>query len=336
MRSYVFSEFGKNPVKMTEGDVPEPADDEVLLQMKAVSLNFRDLLMIEGLYNPKMKLPVVPCSDGVGVVMKAGGDVKDIKAGQRVMPLFAPGWADGQIDRNHLRRSLGGPADGTLREYMCIRAADVVAVPDHLSDEEAATLPCAGLTAWSALFESGSLKSGDLLLTLGTGGVSIFALQFAAMAGAEVIITSSSDEKLNKAKELGAHHCVNYKTHSEWQKEVAKISRLRGVDQVIEVGGMGTLERSVKSVRPGGTISLIGVLSGRSAPVDLTPVLMQNIKIQGVVVGHRRSFIEMVRAVDLHKLRPVVDKTFSFDEAPKAFDYLRSGSHFGKVCIKVS
>lgn len=335
MQAYVFEEFGRNTLKKVERPVPEPGPDEILLRMKAVSLNFRDLLMIEGNYNPRMKLPVVPCSDGVGEVVSVGSQVKNWKQGERALPLFAPGWYDGDPDRAHLRGAIGGPLDGTLQQYMCVKAVDAVKAPDNLSDEEAATLPCAGLTAWSAVVEKGQIKAGDQLLTLGTGGVSIFALQFGKMHGAEVVITSGSDDKLEKARALGARHCINYKTHPNWEKEIARLTKLRGVDHVIEVGGMGTLERSVKSVRPGGSIYLIGVLAGRSAPVDLTPVLMQNIRIQGVVVGHRRSFEEMNRAIQLHGMKPAVDRVFSFDEAPAAFDYLRSGSHFGKVCIRI-
>jgi NADPH:quinone reductase-like Zn-dependent oxidoreductase len=335
MQAYIFEEFGRNSLKRVERPVPDPGPDEIVLKMKAVSLNFRDLLMLEGSYNPRMKLPVVPCSDGAGVVSAVGSSVKDWKIGDRAMPLFAPGWYDGDPDRDHLRKALGGPVDGTLQEYMCFRAADAVKIPRHLTDVEASTLPCAGLTAWSALVEKGAVKPGEQILTLGTGGVSIFALQFGGMLGAEVMITSGSDEKLERAKALGARHVINYKTHPNWEREIARITAMRGVDHVIEVGGMGTLERSVKSVRPGGTIYLIGVLAGRSAPVDLTAVLMQNIRIQGVVVGHRRAFHEMNRAIELHGMRPVVDRVFSFDEAPAAFDYLRSGSHFGKVCIQI-
>lgn len=335
MQAYIFEEFGRDKLKMVERPVPEPASDEIVLKMKAVSLNFRDLLMVEGNYNPRMKLPVVPCSDGVGVVSAVGSNVKDWKIGERAMPVFAPGWYDGDPERAHLRGAIGGPADGTLQQYMRLKAVDAVKAPEHLTDEEAATLPCAGVTAWSALVEKGPVKAGEQILTLGTGGVSVFALQFGVMFGAEVVITSGSDDKLARAKELGARHCINYKTQPNWEKEVARITRLRGVDHVIEVGGMGTLERSVKSVRPGGSIYLIGVLAGRSAPVDLTPVLMQNIRIQGVVVGHRRAFNEMNRAIELHGMRPVVDRVFEFGEAQAAFDYLRSGSHFGKVCIRV-
>ena len=336
MRAYIFEQFGQKNLKIVDRPMPKPADNELLLKIKSVSLNFRDHLMIEGNYNPKLKLPIVPCSDGVGEVVEVGSSVSGWKIGERAIPIFTLAWQDGDVQREYLRHSLGGPKDGTLQEYMTVRADGAVKAPIHLTDDESATLACAGLTAWSAIIEKGNIKPGERLLTLGTGGVSMFALQFGVMAGAEVLITSGSDEKLSRAEQFGAKHGINYKTYPDWHKEVAKRIGLTGVDHVVEVGGMGTLDRSVKSVRAGGSIYLIGVLSGKSAPVDLTPVLMQNIRIQGVVVGHRRSFIEMNRAIEYHQMRPIIDKTFGFDEAEVAFNYLKSGSHFGKVCIRVS
>ncbi|MBW7858909.1 MAG: NAD(P)-dependent alcohol dehydrogenase, partial [Leptonema sp. (in: Bacteria)] len=313
MRAYIFESFGQKNLKIVERPIPKPESGELLLKMKSVSLNFRDHLMIEGNYNPKLRLPIVPCSDGVGEVVEVGSSVSGFKIGDRVIPIFASVWQDGDVKREYLRHSLGGPIDGTLQEYMTVKADGAVQAPVHLTDDEAATLACAGLTAWSAIIEKGKIKPGERLLTLGTGGVSIFALQFGLMAGAKVCITSGSNDKLNRAIKLGANYTINYKDQPEWHKEVIKRFSLNGVDHVVEVGGMGTLERSVKSVRAGGSIYLIGVLSGKSAPVDLTPVLMQNIRIQGVVVGHRRSFIEMNRAIEQHQIQPVVDKTFSFE-----------------------
>lgn len=332
---WIFDKFGWDNLKKREVPLREIEEDEILLEIKAVSLNYRDLLMIQGHYNPRLKLPLVPCSDGSGIVIKIGKKVKNIKEGDRVMPLFAQNWYDGKPYRSMLRQTLGGPLDGTLQRYMIVPENDVVLLPKHLTFEEGATLPCAGLTAWSALVEHGNVKPGEIVLTLGTGGVSIFALQFAKMMGALVMITSSSDEKLKKAKELGADHIINYKTHPDWEKEVLKFTQLKGVDYIIEVGGVGTLEKSIKCVSTGGTIFLIGVLAGRQSPLDLTPVLMQNIKIQGIVVGHKRSFQEMCKAIEYFKMKPVVDKIFNFDDAPSAFEYMNSGSHFGKVCIKM-
>ena len=302
--------------------------------MKAASLNYRDLLMVTGNYNPKLKMPMVPCSDGVGVIESVGQGCS-MKEGVRVSPIFARTWHDGPPFREMLKRTHGGPLDGTLQQYMVVPEADVVQVPDHLSDEAAAALPCAGLTAWSALVERGPVRPGEKLLILGTGGVSIFALQFGKALGAELIVTSGSDDKLQRARDMGAHHLINYRSSPNWERDVYKLTGGQGVDHIVEVGGVGTLEKSIRSVKPGGSIYLIGVLAGKEAPLDLTPVLMQDIRIQGVVVGSRRAFENMNRAVDVHKMEPVVDRVFSFDESAKAFEYLKSGSHFGKICIKI-
>ena len=302
--------------------------------MKAASLNYRDLLMVTGNYNPRLKMPLVPCSDGVGIVESAGEGCS-MKSGTRVSPIFARTWHDGPPFREMLKRTHGGPLNGTLQQFMVVPEADVVEVPEHLSDEQAAALPCAGLTAWSALVERGPVRPGEKLLILGTGGVSIFALQFGKILGAEIIITSGSDDKLQKAKEMGAHHLINYRTSPNWDREVFKLTGGQGVDHIVEVGGVGTLEKSIRSVRPGGSIYLIGVLAGKEAPLDLTPVLMQDIRIQGVVVGSRRAFQNMNRAVEVHNIKPAVDRVFSFEDSVKAFEYLKGGSHFGKVCITI-
>jgi NADPH:quinone reductase-like Zn-dependent oxidoreductase len=230
---------------------------------------------------------------------------------------------------------MGGPLDGMLSEYVCLNEEGVVAIPGHLSYEEASTLPCAALTAWSCMFRHGNVKPGDKILALGTGGVSIAALQLAKMAGAEVTITSSSDEKLERAKRLGADHTVNYKTNEKWSGAVREASGGNGVDHVIEVGGVGTLEQSIRACRMGGTISLVGVLAGPQAPVNLTLVLMQDIRIQGVFVGPRESFEAMNKAIAQHKLKPVVDKVFAYAEAREALHYMAAGKHFGKVCIRI-
>ena len=314
--------------------MPTPGSGELLIRMKAASLNYRDLLMVTGNYNPKLKMPMVPCSDGVGVIESVGQGCS-MKEGVRVSPIFARTWHDGPPFREMLKRTHGGPLDGTLQQYMVVPEADVVQVPDHLSDEAAAALPCAGLTAWSALVERGPVRPGEKLLILGTGGVSIFALQFGKALGAELIVTSGSDDKLQRARDMGAHHLINYRSSPNWERDVYKLTGGQGVDHIVEVGGVGTLEKSIRSVKPGGSIYLIGVLAGKEAPLDLTPVLMQDIRIQGVVVGSRRAFENMNRAVDVHKMEPVVDRVFSFDESAKAFEYLKSGSHFGKICIKI-
>jgi NADPH:quinone reductase-like Zn-dependent oxidoreductase len=332
--------FGLDHLELVERPQPEPGPGEVLLRMRAASLNFRDYLMVEGRYNPKQPLPLVPCSDGVGEVVAVGPPcgrtgAAELRAGDRVLPIFAQGWIGGEPRREAVATTLGGPLDGTLSELMVVRAEAVVPAPGHLSDEEAATLPCAAVTAWNALAETGSIKAGDNVLTLGTGGVSIFALQLARLLGARVIVTSSSDAKLERARELGAWATVNYRSEPEWGKRVRELSGGEGVDHVIEVGGGETLPRSLQAVRAGGTVSLIGVLSGRPTRLDVASILMRSIRVQGVLVGSKRHFEAMNRALAQHRLRPVVDRVFAFAEARQAFAHLAAGRHFGKVVIRI-
>ena len=335
MKAYEISTFD-GQLKSVERDDPAAGPGEILIRVGGVSLNYRDLLMIKGAYNPRMKLPVIPCSDGAGEIVECGAGVTRFKTGERVCPIFAQGWLDGEPTRAGLKRTLGGPVDGTLAEYIVVPEAAAVRAPATLTDIEAATLPCAALTAWSAIVTYGNVKPGSTVLVLGTGGVSIFALQFAKLMGARVIVSSSSEDKLERARELGADELINYREKPAWEKEVYKRTDGLGVDLVIEVGGPGTLEKSIRSVRPGGVISLIGILAGRKNEVDLTAVLMQNIAIQGIVVGHRAGFEAMVAAFDRNPdLKPVVDRTFSFDDAQAAYDTVAGAGHFGKVCISV-
>ncbi len=332
---WIFESFGISSLKQIEEDIPEIKENEILIEMEAVSLNYRDLLMITGNYNPKLKLPIVPCSDGCGVILKKGKHVKEFKEGDRVLPLFAQGWYEGKPYKAIFKNTLGGPLNGTLQKYMVVPESEVVLAPKNLTPIEACTLPCAGLTAWNSLIEHGKVIPGEFVLVLGTGGVSIFSLQIAKLLSANIILLSSSEEKLQKAKGIGANFLINYKQNPEWEREVLKLTDFEGVDHIIEVGGVGTLEKSIRCVKPGGSIYLIGVLAGRQAPVDLTPILMQNIKIQGVIVGHKRSLIQMIRAFEFHNIKPIIDKIFEFEEAPKAFEYLKSASHFGKICIQI-
>lgn len=334
MKAWEIAEsFGLENLRRVERPDPEPGPREVAVQLRARSLNFRDLLMVRGKYNPRQRLPLVPLSDGVGEVVAVGEGVQRVKVGDRVSPIFAQRWIAGRPTKTELRSTLGGPVDGTLCERMVCDEQAVVHVPEHLSDEQAATLPCAAVTAWSALVTHGRVAAGETVLVQGTGGVSVFALQLAKLLGARVIATSSSDAKLERVRTLGADETINYRTTPDWGKAAAKLAGGDGVDHVVEVGGAGTLDQSIRAVRPGGTISLIGVLAGGAAPVNLTPVLMQDIRVQGVLVGHRQSFEAMVRAVAHHRLEPVVDRVFGFDEAPAAFEYLASQKHIGKVCL---
>lgn len=337
MRAWILdSNWGLQNLALRERENPALGPSDVRLKMRAASLNFRDLLMVNGKYNPRQPLPLIPLSDGVGEVIEVGERVSRVKVGDRVCPIFAQQWFAGTPSKRALRSTLGGPLDGTLAEECVFSEEGVVHVPDHLTDEQAATLPCAALTAWSALFTMGGLKPGDSVLVQGTGGVSIFALQFAQMMGARVIATSGSDSKLERAQALGASKTINYRKTEAWGKAARAWAGGDGVDHVIEVGGAGTLEQSIRATRPGGTISLIGILAGGAGSVNLLPVLMQNIRMQGVIVGHRESFEAMNQAIAAHKLVPEVDRTFTFEEAPAAFEHLKSAKHVGKVCIRIA
>ncbi|MCB9520805.1 MAG: NAD(P)-dependent alcohol dehydrogenase [Myxococcales bacterium] len=331
--AWELSAFGLENLRRVERPTLEPGAFEVRVRVRGASLNYRDLLMLEGKYDPRVPLPLVPLSDGAGVVDAVGPGVTRWKVGDRVAAIFAQRWQSRvPIGTAEIRSTLGGPLDGMAITERVLHEDGLVATPDHLSDVEAATLPCAALTAWSALREEGNVQAGDTVLILGTGGVSTFALQLCALIGARAIVTSSSDEKLDQAKDLGAWETVNYQTHPEWSGPVRELTGGVGVDHVIEVGGAGTLDQSIRSTRPGGHISLIGVLAG-PAKVNLTRVLMNNICIQGVLVGHRAGFEAMNRAISAHGLRPVVDSTFSFGELPSALARLRGGAHLGKICV---
>jgi NADPH:quinone reductase-like Zn-dependent oxidoreductase len=324
--------FGLENLKLAERPDPAAGPGQVVVRMRAVTLNYRDLLVAKGLYNPRMPLPRIPCSDGVGVVAEVGPGVARVKAGDRVAGTFFQGWVEGPPTEAKTRPALGGGVDGVLAELVALPEDGVVPVPEHLNDAEAASLPCAGLTAWNALFEGDPIRPGETVLTLGTGGVSIFALQFARAAGARVIVTSSSDAKLERARSLGAHETINYKADPDWHKAALELTGGVGVDRVIELGGAGTLERSLKAVRMGGVVSLIGVLS--QGDFSIFPILMKAARIQGIYVGSRLMFEAMNRAVALHQLRPIVDRVFPFAEAKEAFALMEGQSHFGKVAIR--
>jgi NADPH:quinone reductase-like Zn-dependent oxidoreductase len=327
--------FGLDALKQIELPDPKPGAGQVVLRMKAASLNFRDLLVLKGLYNPKLPMPVLPLSDGVGEVIEVGAGVTRVKVGDRVSPIFHQGWLDGAITAEKAQRTLGGPLPGMLAERAVVDHEGVVAVPSHLTDEEAASLPCAAVTAWNALFHSASLKAGETVLLQGTGGVSIFALQLARLAGARVIITSSSDEKLERAKALGASEIINYRTTPAWDTRALELTAGVGVDHVIEVGGAGTLARSLRAVRMGGRVSLIGVLAGAAPELNLLPILMKHVSVQGIFVGSRTMFEAMNRAIASSGLKPVVDRVFPFAESLEALRTMESAGHFGKIAIRI-
>ncbi len=335
MKAYEINEFGIENLTSVEREKPEPDETQALVRFHAASLNYRDLMMVKGFYNPKLKTPLVPFSDGAGEIVAVGEKVTKWKVGDRVCPIFMQGWIDGAIDYRKARTALGGDADGCLREFGAFDENSLVRFPDHLSYEEAATLPCAAVTTYNALFCSSRLKPDDSVLLQGTGGVSIFALQFASILGCRTIITSSSDEKLQRAKDLGADDLINYKQTEDWDRAVLDLTEKRGVDHVVEVGGAGTMQRSVNAVRMGGDVSVIGVLAGKGE-FNPTSLLMKTVKLQGIYVGSRQMFEDMNRLICQHThLKPVVDKTFAFDEVRDALKHMESGSHFGKIVVKI-
>jgi NADPH:quinone reductase-like Zn-dependent oxidoreductase len=334
MRAYQINKFGTDELSVSEINRPVPTADQALVRLHAASLNYRDLMMVEGSYNPKLRLPLVPFSDGAGEVVEIGADVTRWKVGDRVCPIFMQGWIDGELDYQKSKTALGGDLDGCLREYGAFHEDGLVKIPEHLSFEEAACLPCAGVTAWNALMNSGGLKKGDTVLCQGTGGVSLFALQLAKAAGAQVLITSSSNEKLERAKQLGADQLINYREREDWDTVALEMTDKRGVDHVIEVGGAGTLQRSMRAVKMAGHIAVIGVVAGKGEFSNV-PIFMKALRLIGVFVGSRAMFEEMNRTIENHGIRPVVDRTFGFDQVREAFELMKSGQHFGKVVVKI-
>ena len=329
----IVGSFGLENLKPVELPDPKPGPGQVRVRIRAASLNFRDLMVIKGGYGPRQTLPRIPLSDAAGEIEEIGAGVKRIKAGDRVVCCFAPLWLEGPPSQEKMDTSLGAFVDGVLCESIVLSEEGVLPIPAHLSLAEAATLPCAALTAWNALFVEDRVSPGQTVVLQGTGGVSLFALQFARLAGARVIVTSSSDGKLARARELGAAEGINYKTTPDWEKEVRRLTAGRGADHIVEVGGAGTLNRSLGCLRMGGMISMIGVLTGASAEVRTAAILFRAARIHGIYVGSRASFEDMNRAISLHGLHPVISDTFPFAEAPAALRHMESGNHFGKIVL---
>lgn len=325
-------ELGIDALLLKEKEVPRPGPSQVLVRLRAASLNYRDLLVINGNYSRNLPLPLIPLSDGAGEVVDVGAGVNRWQPGDRVASTFFQDWDGGGITDDTPKSALGGAIDGVLAEYALFRERGLVRVPANLSFEEGATLPCAALTAWHAL-QSGDPACGRSVLTLGTGGVSLFALQFVRAGGGRVIATTGSEAKEERLAELGAGDVINYRMEPEWEKRVLELTGGRGVDLVVEVGGAGTLGKSLKAVRLGGRISLIGVLSGSTGEVNPLPAVMKNVRIQGIYVGSKEMFEAMNRAIVLNDIHPVIDRVFAFTEAKEAYRYLQSGAHFGKVVI---
>ncbi len=328
-------EWGFDHLQLGTRPDPRPGPGEVLLKMKAASLNYRDLVVPNRGYGAFTgNLPLIPLSDGVGEVVEVGQGVTRVKVGDRACPCFHQSWIGGAPDLERLTRTLGGPVDGTMTELMCLPADGVVKVAAHLTDEQAATLPCAALTAWSALVTYDQLAPGSRVLVQGTGGVALFALQFGKLLGCHVTVISSSDDKLARVKQLGADAGLNYVTTPEWSKATREITGGRGFDHIVELGGEKTLPQSLRAIRPGGTISMIGVLSGSALAAPLGHVVTRQVRLQGVTVGSRDGFEAMMRAVEQHRVQPVVDQVFAFEQLKEAMAQLKRGTHFGKICVR--
>jgi NADPH:quinone reductase-like Zn-dependent oxidoreductase len=327
-------EWGMDHLKLSTRPDPTPGPGQVLVKMRASSLNYRDLVVPDrGYGNHTGTLPLIPVSDGAGVVSAIGPGVKRVAVGDRVCPTYFQRWTGGEPNLERLTQSLGGPIDGTMAEFMCLPEEGVVKVPDYLSDTEAASLPCAALTAWSALVTTSNTRPGDRVLVQGCGGVALFAVAFAKMLGAHVTVISSSEERIARVKTLGADATVNYRETPEWAKATRDITAGNGYDLILELGGEKTLPQSLRCIRPGGTIAMIGILSGSAMATSLGLIITRQVRLQGVTVGHRDGFEAMLRAMAQHRIQPVVDRVFAFEELKEAMAYLKSGAQFGKVCI---
>ena len=336
MTCYEIQKYGgPDGLKLVERTQPEPGDHDVVVRFKAASLNYRDLVVLRGQYDRNPVPGRIPLSDGAGEVAAVGPAVTKFQVGDRVAACFFQGWPAGRLKAEMHRTALGGSIDGVLVEQAKFREDGLVHLPENYSFEEGATLPCAAVTAWQSLIVRGQLVPGETVLLLGTGGVSIFGLQIAKAAGAKVIITSSSDEKLERARKLGADEIINYKTTPDWGKAAANLAGNDGVDHVIEVGGAGTFLQSVRACRFGGKIGLIGILSGREPQTEIFPIVTKSATIFGIYVGSREMFEGLNRALEQSRIRPVIDKVFPFGSAREAYEYMAAGSHFGKVVIKV-
>ncbi len=332
MKAYRLFEPGQAGLRCVDEQIPQPGAGEVLVRLAAASINYRDLGILAGFYPNKPG--VIPFSDGAGTVEAVGAGVRGFAAGDAVVGCFYADWQAGPATAANHAASLGCEHDGVLAEHICLPATALVHKPASLDFAEAATLPCAALTAWSALFTEGNVRPGQHVLVQGTGGVALFALQFACMAGAEVTVISGSDEKLERARSLGARHLINYRSTPDWAARALEITGGHGVDLVVELGGADTLAQSMRCVAVGGHISVIGVLSGLEAKISVPDMLFRHIRLCGITVGHREDFIAMNRAMDQHGIQPVIDTRFGFDEAPLAYEALPRGLHFGKLVIE--
>lgn len=335
MKAFQLQGIGIESLHCSELPIPKCRPHEVLIRVHRCSLNYRDLLVARGEYG-KLLPHLVPLSDAAGEVVEIGSEVNDLRQGDRALISFMPAWESGRLLASMAKSALGASSNGTLAEYVAVSSSAVTRLPDFLSYSQAACLPCAALTAWNALFECGTCRPGDSILVQGTGGVSLFALQFAKVAGAKVLLISGSDEKLEKARRLGADALLNYRQSPDWDRWVFEQTDRIGADSIIEVGGAETLARSLRAIRVGGQVHMIGVLSGKGGEFPTTLVLHKQVRMQGIFVGSREMLVAMLRAMELHQIQPVIDREFSFQEAIQAYRYLESANHFGKVVIQVS
>lgn len=336
MRAYELRGNGVETLTLVERPRPRPGPGQVLVRIRATSLNYRDLLVASGSYSRGgAQRPLVPLSDGAGEVIALGPGVTRLRPGDRVAGNFFQRWIDGPPDDASRASALGGAIDGVLAEEVVLEADAAVRFPEHLGFEEAATLPCAGVTAWIGLFENGKLQPGETVLAMGTGGVSIFALQLAKAAGARVILTSSDDAKLARGKALGADETINYRTTPAWDAAARALTGGRGVDHLLEVGGASTLPTSLRAIREGGHLSLVGLLGGTRADPEAAARNDRAIRVDAIYVGSVRHFEGLNALVARARLRPVIDRVFPFDQAREAFEHLRAGAHFGKIVVAV-
>jgi NADPH:quinone reductase-like Zn-dependent oxidoreductase len=338
MRAYQLPKGGSgiDALVKVERPNPKPAHRQVLVKVAACSLNFRDLGIVRGTYRMAVRENVIPLSDGAGEVVEVGAGVTRVKTGDKVAGCFFQRWPGGEPPPDVQSTALGGGTDGMLAEYVVLEEEGVVKIPAHLSLEEGATLPCAGVTVWHAMMEHARLVAGQTLLLQGTGGVSVLGLQLAHAMGIQTVITSSSDDKLARAQSLGASHRINYKTTPDWDKAAIEFTGGRGVDQVVEVGGAGTFAKSFGAIRVGGKISMIGNLSGPATELNPGLIMARRANVQGISVGSTQMFEAMNRAIATNKIRPVVDKVFGFDDVRAAYQHMASGAHFGKIVIRVA
>jgi NADPH:quinone reductase-like Zn-dependent oxidoreductase len=335
MHQWTLPAFGIDQLTSREAPIPEPAPGQVVIEVHACSLNYRDLMVVLGKYNPRLKMPRVPLSDGAGIVHSVGEGVISLRVGDKVAAIFMQNWLDGAPSADRYRGALGGDIDGMAQQYIALDQSGVVRVPDYLSHEQAATLPCAAVTAWTALHKAGGITLGSTVLIQGTGGVSIFALQLAKAMGARVLGTSSSDEKLERAQALGLDAACNYRQTPDWADWAIAQTDGEGVDLVIEVGGAGTFSQSLKAAKIGGAIAQIGVLSQSDEPAGVTQILRKQLRVQGIYVGSRTDFQSLNQALTLHPIQPIIDETFPRDQFPAALHRMQSAAHFGKLVVSM-